>query len=177
MTENNDIKTALCLFFVSSGKVSEDIADREITGLISYFDYAAAKAELVSGGFLIKQNGNIKITDKGIKWAETFVGSLDNTLRETFIKEAKRIKSEIETAKICRTKIEGVSFKADVEISDALGEQYYVTAEIGEETLPVMNLRLYTPDKKNAEKIDAAIKRDPFGVYKKIMNVIEKTEV
>jgi hypothetical protein len=171
MTEINDIKTALCLFFLHSGEISEDIADEKITEFISYFDYAAAKAELISGGFLELQNGNIKITDKGKEWAETFAGSLSRDLCECLTDEAERLKKETETAKICRTKIEGAGS------SGAGDEHYYITAEIGEKALPVMSLRLYTPDRKNAEKIENAIKTDPFGVYERILKVIEKTGV
>jgi hypothetical protein len=171
MTEMNDIKTALCLFFAASGDLPEIIADDKICLFISYFDYAAAKAELISGGFLTLQNGNIKITDKGKEWAETFKGSLTAELSERLIKEAEQLRKEIELKKICRTKIEGVGS------SSADDEHYYITAEIGEEALPVMNLRLYAPDRKNAEKIETAIKSDPFGVYNSIIKVIEKTEV
>jgi hypothetical protein len=167
MTDINDIKTALCLFFTSSGELPEDIADEKLTEFISYFDFTAAKAELISGGFLEQNNGNIKIIEKGKEWAETFAGSLKADLRERLTEEAKRLKKEAETAKICRTKIEGVSGD----------KQFYITAEIGEKALPVMNLRLYAPDRKNAEKIEAAIKSDPFGVYNNIIKVIEKTGV
>jgi hypothetical protein len=161
MNEITDIKTAICLFFSASGEALEIKSDEIITRFISYFDYAAAKAELLSYGFLVSQNGNIKITDKGQKWAENLGGSLKSDIREQLLSEAQRLKTETETAKICRTKIEG-------------GENFFITAEIGDETLPVMTIKLYAPDEKNAEKIEAAIKRDPFGVYKSFMKIIEK---
>jgi hypothetical protein len=162
MSEITDIKTALCLFFSNSGEVSENKADEEITGFIGYFGYAAAKAELISGGFLEAQNGNIKITDKGKEWARNLIGSLDKDLRERIKSEAEKLKKITETQKICRTKIEG-------------DENFFVTAEIGDEALPVMTVKLFAPDRKNAEKIEAAIMSDPLGVYKNFMKIIEKS--
>jgi hypothetical protein len=161
MSEITDIKTAICLFLSVSGEVSEKLFDEKITELINYFEYAAAKAELISGGFLEAKNGNIKITDKGTEWAQNLSGSLDFETREQIKSEAEKLKKITETEKICRTKIEG-------------DENFFVTAEIGDEAMPVMTVKLFAPDRKNAEKIEAAIRRDPLSVYKNFMKIIEK---
>jgi hypothetical protein len=162
LSEINDIKTAICLFFSRSGELNEAVADEKITGFIGYFGYAAAKAELLSGGFLEKQNEGIKITDKGREWAETFGGSIDFTIRERIFEEADRLRLEAEKSKICRVTMSG-------------DKHYYVDAEIGDEAAPVMNLRLFAPDEKNAVKLRKAIESDPLGIYKRIIAVIEKT--
>jgi hypothetical protein len=163
ITDTTDIKTALCLFFSYSGELSENLADDEITGFVSYFGYTAAKSELLRDGFLTLTGGNLKITQKGENWAEQLAESLPPLIKERFITEAKNLKKAAETQRICRTSVTGE-------------EMIYINAEIGEAEAPVMKFSLYVPDNENAAKIEAAIRRDPFGVYKKIMSVIEKTE-
>jgi hypothetical protein len=163
ITDTTDIKTALCLFFLHSGETAESVADDEITGFISYFGYAAAKAELLRDGFITQRGGSLKITTKGESWAKELGDSLPTEIKESVIKKAQDIKKAAETRRICRTSITD-------------GEKIYINAEIGEADAPVMKFSLYVPDRENAENIEAAIMRDPFGIYKKIMGVIEKKD-
>ncbi|MDR0991753.1 MAG: DUF4364 family protein [Ruminococcus sp.] len=163
-TEKNDIETAICLFFRDASGVPETAADEIITDrFINFFAYAEAKAELIHDGFVSHFGGIIKSLPKGDAWADEFGGSLPPDKKTELIASAQKLKKETELKKVCRTSVTGEDW-------------IYVNAEIGDADSPVLKLSLYAPDTQNAEKIETAIKSNPFGIYKKIIRIIEKTE-
>lgn len=174
-TELKDVQTVkilLCylLYRINKPVDSEQLYDIAVTtGIINHFFYHDAMDFLIKNDSVIAETGKDKsctytLTEKGISCAKTLRGYVPKSYRDKIVQAALRYFARIKYEN--EVKIEYIE----------LEKGYYVHCrclDIGDDLL---DLKLYAPDRTQAEMIGKNIMLNPAGFYSKILSIALNNE-
>lgn len=168
-TELKDVQTVkilICylLYRIKKPVDSEQLYDIAVTsGIINYFFYQDAMDYLIkSESVTVTKNENsslYSLTEKGINCAKTLRGYVPKSYRDKIVQAALRYFARIKYEN--EVKIEYIELK----------NGYYVhlrCLDIGDDLL---DLKLFAPDRTQAEMIGKNIMLNPAGFYSKVLNI------
>lgn len=169
-TEIKDMQTVkilVCylLYRINKPVESEQLYDIAVTtGIINYFMYQEAIDYLIKNESVSVeiQENNSKIytlTEKGINCARTLREYVPKSYRDKIVKAALRYFAKIKYEN--EVKIEYIELK----------KGYYVHCRCLDVGDDLLDLKLFAPDKTQAEMIGKKIMLDPAGFYSKILNI------
>ena len=168
-TELKDVQTVkilICylLYRINKPVDSEQLYDIAVTTeIINYFFYQAAMDYLIKNNSIHSEDGknNTKIytlTEKGISCAKTLRGYVPKSYRDKIVQAALRYFAKLK-------------YESEVKIEYIeLDKGYYVHCrclDIGDDLL---DLKLFAPDRTQAEMIGNKIMLNPTGFYSKILS-------
>lgn len=174
-TELRDVQTVkilICylLYRINKPVDSEQLYDIAVTtGIINYFFYQDAMDYLIKSNSVNveKSENNTKIytlTEKGINCAKTLRGYVPKSYRDKIVQSALRYFAKLK-------------YESEVKIEYIqLEKGYYVHCrclDIGDDLL---DLKLFAPDRTQAEMIGKNIMLNPTGFYSKIINIALNNE-
>lgn len=166
------VKILICylLYRINKPVDSEQLYDIAVTtGIINYFLYQEAIDYLIKNGSIIAESGEKNsrtyiLTEKGINGARTLRQYVPKSYRDKIVQAALRYFAKIKYKN--EVKIEYIELK----------KGYYVHCrclDIGEDLL---DLKLFAPDRTQAEMIGDNIMRNPAGFYSRILNIALNNE-
>ncbi len=167
----HDAKVLLCWLLDRLGKPVTEKQLYEIvldSGVVNYFYYTEAAAELVKSGSAerFEENGEsfIRVTDKGRGGAAYFNEHIPLYFRKQALKAAlyyfARLKREND---------------ADIEITDT-EKGCEVRCVIKDTDYDLMRMALYAPDREQAELIKEKIMLDPAEFYRAVLGFALENE-
>ncbi len=166
LRDGQTVRILICylLYRINKPVDSEQLYDIAVTtGIINYFFYQDAMDYLIKNNSIsVEKNKNSEIytlTEKGINCAKTLRGYVQKSYRDNIVKAALRYFAKVKYEN--EVKIEYIE----------LEKGFYVHCrclDIGEDLL---DLKLYAPDRTQAEMIGRNIMLNPAGFYSKIVNI------
>lgn len=174
-TELKDVQTVkilICylLYRINKPVDSEQLYDISVTtGIINYFFYQDAMDYLIKNGSVSVSEGennskSYTLTEKGINCAKTLRGYVPKSYRDKIVQAALRYFARLKYEN--EVKVEYIP----------LEKGYYVhlrCLDIGDDLL---DMKLFAPDRTQAEMIGRNIMRNPAGFYSKILNIALNNE-
>lgn len=169
-TELKDVQTVkilICylLYRINKPVDSEHLYDIAVTtGIINYFFYQDALDYLIKNSSIEVSEGenhskNYILTEKGINCARTLRGYVPKSYRDKIVKAALRYFSRLK-------------YENEVRVDYIkLEKGYYVhlrCLDVGDDLL---DMKLFAPDRTQAEMIGKKIMLNPAGFYGKILNI------
>lgn len=163
----HDVKISICYMLdklnrpVTAEQLYEIILDSEV---VNYFHYTEAFSDLIKSGAISKKNINgtecIVLEEKGKLSSEYYNEFIPYHFRKRLLQSAFAF-----FAKIKREN------DADIKISD-VKNGCEVECVIRDTDFELMDLRLYAPDREQAEVIKDKIMLDPTGFYNKVITYV-----
>lgn len=174
-TELKDVQTVkilICylLYRINKPVDSEQLYDISVTtGIINYFFYQDAIDYLIKNDSITVSEGENRsktfaLTEKGINCAKTLRGYVPKSYRDKIVQAALRYFARLK-------------YESEVKVEYIpLEKGYYVhlrCLDIGDDLL---DMKLFAPDRTQAEMIGRNIMRNPAGFYSKILNIALNNE-
>lgn len=161
------VKILICylLYRINKPVKSEQLYDIAVTtGIINYFMYQEAIDYLIKNDSVSVeiQEDSSKIyilTEKGVNCAKTLRGYVPKSYRDKIVQAALRYFAKIKYEN--EVKIEYIELK----------KGYYVHCRCLDVGDDLLDLKLFAPDKTQAEMIGRNIMLNPTGFYSRILNI------
>lgn len=132
----------------------------EDSGVINYFYYSDALAELISNGSVLSDNGSIILTEKGRLGSEYFNRYIPLVFRKKLLKAAFGFFIRQQNEDMCSCTVSELCEGCNVRFSFSDG---------GRE---LINMSFFAPDMEQGELIAERIKENPSGAYQKILGFL-----
>ena len=131
--------------------------------IVNYFVYQESISYLLNNDSIVEKHDNgvnvYELTDKGVSCAKTL---------KTFVGKAHRDKIVVAALKYFAK----IKYKSEVQIDYIkLENGYYVHCRCIDKHDDLMDLKLYAPDKAQAEIIGKNIMKNPLGFYSKVLEL------
>ncbi|MCM1226490.1 MAG: DUF4364 family protein [Clostridium sp.] len=161
------VKILICylLYRINKPVESEQLYDIAVTtGIINYFMYQEAIDYLIKNDSVsaeIQENSSkiYTLTEKGVSCARTLREYAPKSYRDKIVQAALRYFAKIKYEN--EVKIEYIELK----------KGYYVHCRCLDVGDDLLDLKLFAPDKTQAEMIGRNIMLDPAGFYSRILNI------
>lgn len=166
------VKILICylLYRINKPVDSEQLYDIAVTTeIINYFFYQDAIAYLINNGSIEVEAGenNSKLyvlTEKGINCAKTLRGYVKKSYRDKIVQAALKYFAKLKYEN--EVKIEYI----------ALEKGYYIHLRCLDISDDLLDMKLFAPDKTQAEMIGKNIMKNPTGFYSKVLNIALNNE-
>ncbi len=164
-----DIKLMLC-YILNSLKVPISAEDllyiTQSEGLVNYFEYESAIGELLDGGHIEKFTDDtgedfLKMSETGAALVVDLESSLSMTLRSRSVRAALKALSYKQNAK-----------ENNVKIINSENGGYFLSVEIPGTPEPLCSIKLYFPERLQAEMAKDGFLEDPAMVYTAILTAL-----
>lgn len=170
--DSQTVKILICylLYRINKPVDSEQLYDIAVTTeIINYFLYQDAMDYLIkSGSIAVETNEDgtklYKLTQKGINCARTLRGYTPKSYRDKIVQAALRYFARIKYEN--EVKIEYIP----------LEKGYYVHCRCLDISDDLLDLKLFAPDRTQAEMIGKNIMLNPAGFYSKILSIALNNE-
>lgn len=134
-------------------------------GLVNYFELSACMAQLVRSGHIVPAYNKddedyYAVTDLGVQTALTFERTVPKSVRDKAIKAAIRLLARVERDRSAKAVIE------------PCGEGCNLELRILDVDSDLMNLKVFLPDKIQAESIKREFLNDPALIYKGVLALL-----
>ena len=132
----------------------------EDSGVINYFYYSDALAELIENGSVISDNGSISLTEKGRLGSEYFNRYIPLVFRKKLLKAAFGFFIREQNENVCSCDVSEIT------------EGCMVSFALSDGGRELINMSFFAPDRSQGELIAERIKSNPPGAYKKILSFL-----
>lgn len=137
-------------------------------GIVNYFDYTAAISAMLENGTLeiaeIEGMEYYRLTETGVKGAETFKKQVEKSLRDKIYASGLRLFAQLKSE---------MDISIDVEPS---GSGFNVGCKYVDGDMKLMDIQLYAPDEDQANFIKSKIKMNPTDFYCRVIDYIIDNE-
>lgn len=168
LTDRFEVKILVCYLLeqvnlpLSAQMISDILLNR---GLVNYFELSAALTELLQNGYMlpIQVEGKpslYSISLKGTQMLETLGQTLPLSVREKAVDSAKEL--------LLRKRREEQNKVTIAQVEDG----YTITLQMLDIGSDLMSLKLFVPDREQAEQIKERFFDDPARVYKGILELL-----
>ncbi|MBQ5333577.1 MAG: DUF4364 family protein [Oscillospiraceae bacterium] len=132
----------------------------EDSGVINYFYYSDALAELTQNGSVISENGNIILGEKGRLGSEYFNRYIPLVFRKKLLRAALSffIREQNEENCSCEVSEQPLGCRVNFSLSDGETE--------------LINMSFFAPDTAQGELIAEKIRSNPTGAYRNILGFL-----
>lgn len=168
LTDRFEVKILVCYLLdqvnlpLSAQMISDILLNR---GLVNYFELSAALSELLQNGYMvpIRLEGKpqqYNLSAKGKQMLETLGQNIPLSVREKAVDSATEL--------LLRKRREEQNKVTIAQVEDG----YTITLKMLDIGSDLMSLKLFVPDKEQAEQIKERFFEDPARVYKGILELL-----
>lgn len=133
-------------------------------GITDYFLYTEALKEMLDTGTIVAEEKDgvrqYLLSDKGHAGAESFKRLVPKSVRDRILSSGLRLFARLKTEQSVKTEI----IEQD--------NDYYVSCTVRDNGTELMELRLFAPDKEQAEHIRRRIMANPSEIYGRILDYV-----
>lgn len=129
---------------------------------VIYFDFSDCLAELVDSGHVTREEGELRITDKGRRNIEAVENSLPYSVRRAADKAAQPYAKALARLSNIRADIADDGNTVHLSLNDGQGE--------------ILDLSLFVGNPERAKKIRKNFRRDAESYYQRIIAMLGETE-
>ena len=168
LTDRFEVKILVCYLLdqvnlpLSAQMISDILLNR---GLVNYFELSAALTELLQNGYLVPihlegKPQQYNLSAKGKQMLETLGRNIPLSVREKAVDSATEL--------LLRKRREEQNKVTIAQVEDG----YTITLQMLDIGSELMSLKLFVPDKEQAEQIKERFFKDPARVYKGILELL-----
>ncbi len=169
LSDAYQIKTLICYLL---DRVDEPMRQDQINAVfqinrtVNYFNFCQAISEMLQSGHIREEAGKkdsdkwIVLTDLGRETAASLAKNLPLSIRERSEKTAKQL---LEEEKNNQGKTISVSEEKD---------GYYISLSFSDLENSLMELKLFSPNKEQADKMARELKEKTIGIYQSILSIL-----
>lgn len=131
--------------------------------VISYFDYIECLTELEATGHVQRQGEGYRVTEKGERDGAAIESTLPYTLRSKAEAAAAAVAAAMRREAMIKTEHRRTKggWVTELALGDGLGE--------------MLHLRLLVADEDMARRLEERFRRDPEGIYMRIVTLLEES--